>query len=262
MYTNKKPRGQALALIMVAIFGILALTALAIDGGNAFGDKRKAQSAADNAAVAAALALTDNNSSTVYTTEALTITQANSRLDETVTVSWPPGAGCDGSAFSTAGLYDTTLSHYVQVMIQSTVPTFFGPVIGIDTVSHCVEAVARAKPVEPGNAFPGTAIVALNCLEDRTFDAYGGGVLHVEDGGIYVNSNDPDDALYSGGTSEVRSPSYTVVGGDNGGNFYNEDGSGPGVITSGVLPYPCPSTISYNIPACTSQSQKDGTYTF
>ena len=79
MYKKTKHSGQALALIMVAIFGIIALTALAIDGGNAFGDKRKAQSAADNAAVAAALALTDKNNSTVYTTEALKITQANSR---------------------------------------------------------------------------------------------------------------------------------------------------------------------------------------
>jgi hypothetical protein len=256
-------RGQALALIMVAIFGILALTALAIDGGNAFGDRRKAQSAADNSAIAAALALTDKNSSTIYTTEALKITQANSRPDDTVTVSYPPGTGCDGAAFSYAGLYDADPAHYVGVVIHSTVPTFFGPVIGIDTVSHCVEAVARAKPEEPGEAFPGTAIVALRCVDNRTFDAFGNGVLHVEDGGIFVNSYS-STALYSGGSSEVWSPSYTVVGGDNHGNFLNEDGTGPGVITNGVLPFACPSTIKFDIPAaaCADNSTQDGTGTY
>jgi hypothetical protein len=127
-----------------------------------------------------------------------------------------------------------------------------------------VEAVARAKPEEPGEAFPGTAIVALNCIDDRTFDAFGNGILHVEDGGIYVNSNDTNDALYAGGSSTVWSPSYTVVGADNDGNFYNEDGSGPGVITSGVLPYPCPTTMKYTIPAsaCTNNVGKNGEYTF
>ena len=59
MITKKLPgkeRGQALVLIALAIVGLAAMAGLVIDGGNAFLDRRNAQSAADSAALTAALA--------------------------------------------------------------------------------------------------------------------------------------------------------------------------------------------------------------
>src|SRR5512146_1530308 len=55
---NKKERGQALILIVLAIVALIGLTGLAIDGGNAYSDRRHAQNAADTAALAAALSKT------------------------------------------------------------------------------------------------------------------------------------------------------------------------------------------------------------
>src|SRR5512135_793344 len=56
----QRQRGQALILIVLAIVGMVGLTGLAIDGGNAYSDRRHAQNAADTAALAAALRIIHN----------------------------------------------------------------------------------------------------------------------------------------------------------------------------------------------------------
>ena len=56
MKTKKRSQqGQAIILIALAIVGLVGFTALAIDGGNAFSDRRHAQNAADTAVLSAAL---------------------------------------------------------------------------------------------------------------------------------------------------------------------------------------------------------------
>ena len=54
--THKKERGQVLVFIMAGLIGFIAITALSIDGGNAYFNRRRAQNAADTAAMAAGLA--------------------------------------------------------------------------------------------------------------------------------------------------------------------------------------------------------------
>jgi Tfp pilus assembly protein PilV len=53
---HRSERGQALVLIVIGIIGLVGITALSIDGGNAYFDRRRAQNAADTAAMAAGLA--------------------------------------------------------------------------------------------------------------------------------------------------------------------------------------------------------------
>ncbi|MFN3928982.1 MAG: pilus assembly protein TadG-related protein [Thermoflexus sp.] len=53
MGRGNKGRGQALVLLALAFAGMLALLALAIDGGNAYAQRRRAQNAADAAALSA-----------------------------------------------------------------------------------------------------------------------------------------------------------------------------------------------------------------
>ena len=52
----KSEKGQALILVTFGIIVLIGFTALAIDGGRAFEEKRHAQNAADTAALAGALA--------------------------------------------------------------------------------------------------------------------------------------------------------------------------------------------------------------
>src|SRR5215510_4440290 len=54
--TARFERAQALIIILLGMVVMIGLTALSIDGGNAYSDRRHAQNAADTSALAAALA--------------------------------------------------------------------------------------------------------------------------------------------------------------------------------------------------------------
>ncbi|HET7142864.1 MAG TPA: pilus assembly protein TadG-related protein, partial [Anaerolineales bacterium] len=55
MINHKSERGQAMILIVFSILGILGMSALAIDGGNAYADRRRAETAASAAALTASI---------------------------------------------------------------------------------------------------------------------------------------------------------------------------------------------------------------
>ena len=50
MKTNRSEKGQAFVLIIVAIVAIFGFAALAVDGGNVYAERRRAQNAADASA--------------------------------------------------------------------------------------------------------------------------------------------------------------------------------------------------------------------
>ena len=56
MNHNKHEKGQTLIIIALAMIALIGFTALAIDGGRVFSDRRHSQNASDTAAFAAALA--------------------------------------------------------------------------------------------------------------------------------------------------------------------------------------------------------------
>jgi uncharacterized membrane protein len=56
MKSKHSEKGQALILIAFGIVTLIGFTALAVDGGRVFSDRRNAQNAADTSALAAALA--------------------------------------------------------------------------------------------------------------------------------------------------------------------------------------------------------------
>ena len=57
---HSSERGQVLVIIVFAMFGLIGMTGLAIDGSRAYSDRRQAQNAADTAALASALAYVRN----------------------------------------------------------------------------------------------------------------------------------------------------------------------------------------------------------
>lgn len=95
-------KGQALILIVAAIVGLVAMTAVAIDAGNSFSDRRHAQNAADTAALAAALAkiqaqsqspaLTPEEIQTALQNAAISRATSNDYPDSTLTINNPPAA--------------------------------------------------------------------------------------------------------------------------------------------------------------------------
>ena len=222
-------RGQALILIVLGIVGLVAITALAIDAGNSFSDRRHAQNAADAAAMAGALAKTQDQDITTYALNRATSNGYSNDGVNTVTVNNPPGPSCNG----TNGPYVGN-TEYIQVIIRSTVNTFFAPIVGINQLNNCVEAIARAKPSEPPGE--GAAILSLACDGKRAIEAGGSTEIVVHGGGVYSNSNDAEAIYVQKLTNLQLDPGYkaVAVGGVNVPEGYPYDDY--------VLPplFPCP----------------------
>lgn len=144
MNIKKNERGQALILIALAAIGLFAFAALAIDGSMKFSDRRHAQNAADNAALAAALAKIRGQN---YVAAAENIARENgydklapntmeveAKLCNDPTLDAP----CQGLP---AG---ANQAEYIRVRIKSRVNYTFSRVFGQQYTTNTVEAVVRA----------------------------------------------------------------------------------------------------------------------
>jgi hypothetical protein len=195
MFTHKTQPAQSVVLIAFALVGLIAITAVAVDGGNAYAERRRAQSAADDAALAGALALINNQN---YTDAVHSITQvspSNNFPDSTVSIHvGSPFTACDGSTINITHVATRndkdSPAYYIQVMIRSSANTFFGQIIGINQMNYCVQAIARAKPPLLVPPFDGNAVVGLDPNGD-SYDSGQSNASHwkIKGGGIFANHN-------------------------------------------------------------------------
>ncbi len=245
MRITKSPseRGQALVLIVLAIVGLVALTALAVDGGNAYSERRRAQNAADTTALDAALAKVRGQD---FYAEGLARAASNGYVDSDdvdVVINWPPASGPY-----------LNQPEYIQVFITAKVKTYFGRVIGITEVTNKVEAVARAKPPVINPMFNGNAIVGLSPEECKAVMYQGNANTTVTGGGIYVNSNCDDSAFFNHSSSaQLSAPCLQAVGGIE----YVEGAINipPGCIIPGAPPLSPP---VYPNPTCSEPAVQTG----
>ena len=257
-------RGQALILIVFAIIALVGATALAIDGGNAYSDRRNAQNAADTAAFAAALDKLNGGTAT-------TIVQAgrdraasngydNDLTTNTVAVNNPPASG---SQYDCTHI-PATCNEYVQVIITSNVKTFFAPIVGIPQVTDTVQAVAHAKPGNPTlPLYGGNTVVGLAPSGCDTVKFCGSSQLQIWGGGVFSNSKDNCGLDFSGGNQtqvtlydgpfKMVAPSYT----QNGNPHINSNGGFQGNQTQ----YPYPPTNLPNPTCSTNGTNSNGTLT-
>ncbi len=197
-FVSRSQRGQALVLIALAIVGLLGMTALAVDSANVYAGRRKAQLSSDNAALAGALAYVNKQDvtanalrvfNTEYTTEQVT------EMDISVDVQNPPAEDCSGNIPDPVNHSNPLdkFDYYVQVVVHTTTPTYFGPIIGVTQVHNCVSAIARAKPELIVPPFNGNAVVGLD-PNGKSFHAHSNAQeWHVRGGGIFANNNAEDD---------------------------------------------------------------------
>ena len=208
---NSSERGQVLVIIVIAMFGLIGITGLAIDGSRAYSDRRHAQNAADTAALAAALAYVrtpDADWTAVGYTRAASNGYDDNETTNFVDVYYPPADG------PYAGN-----TEYVQVVITSIIDTMFGSVVGIETLTNTVEAVARITPPVYTKLYDGNAVVGLAPHECKAIKYQGTAGTTVVGGGLFVNSDCPGEAFFNqSGSAELTAPSITAVGGvrDNG----------------------------------------------
>ncbi len=207
-------RGQALILIVFAMLGLFGMTGLAVDGGMTYSDRRNAQNAADSAALTGALQLVRGHSnwSSIATSAAATNGYQSDGAN-TVVVSNPPSKGCNGQVWQPGPTQnDKDPTHFVQVVIHTTVHTYFAPVIGITQTHNCVEAIARALPPINGSPFPGDAIIGLDPNNLSFNDQSNATHWNIKGGGIFANHDaldkhsnvtfvDPGDCVTAVGTA-------------------------------------------------------------
>ena len=205
-------RGQAIIIIVFAIIGLIGMTSLAIDGGNALIDRRRTETAASAAALTAALIRIEGGD---WRSAALATAKANGYdndgISNIIEMNTPPLSG------PYAGN-----SEYIEVIITSNLDTYFGPVIGVPKVTNVARAVTHTKPSEYGEMFGGYALVSLaphsRCEDDqrKSFWIHNEITIVLTGGGIFVNSDNPDCAFVQMGSGSIsiqdESP-ITVVGG-------------------------------------------------
>ncbi|MBN2116377.1 MAG: hypothetical protein JW730_07395 [Anaerolineales bacterium] len=237
-------RGQALILIALAAIGLFGFAALAIDGSATFSDRVHAQNAADTAALSAALTKIRGGD---WSQSALDRAQDNGYLNDgqasIVHVHCPPENG------PYAGN-----DEYLEVIIESTIQTTFGRVVGINQVRNRVEAVTHVEPPKRAPLYSGAAMVALKPDGRGAFRSHGTNATSVIGSGIFVNSKD-DCAFEQVGNSEID----TLAGIQIVGNACLHGSITPAnAITPGARPVPYPPANLPPEPSCTQDAVQSG----
>lgn len=266
--------GQAMVLLVLGVVVLLGFTALAIDGGMVYSDRRNAQMASDASSLAggAAAALYMENHHVIYGNfdcNSSGVINAQNSTD-------PDNPGAKLAAINRAAGNDYTidddisdnhgvttecgiedhggwLDKYIDIktVITKDTPTSFAHFIYSGLMRNRVDAITRVRPRSPA-AF-GHAIVALNpasCEGNQNGAGFSGNVnTYVTGGGIFSNGC----LQVNGGSGEVTVTNGTI---NYGGQVQN-----PGQFN----PYPEPTDplppSSYEIPApdCNHPSAWNGT---
>ena len=208
---GRRPRGQILLIVMVAMFVMMGAAALAVDIGRLWTTKRLMQSAADAAALAGADAAASGGDATAVNAAALAAatqngftdgsSSTNSTKPASVAVSYPP----------TSGQYKGN-SDVVQVVLSQTQPTYFLGVLGLSQIPVSVTAAAMTIS-------SGSCIYSLDPTAQGAVTVTGSSSVNSACG-VYVNS-DNSSALVASGGGTVTAPIVGVVGGttlNGGGN--------------------------------------------
>jgi hypothetical protein len=250
---KKGERGQAIIIIVFAIIGLIGMTSLAIDGGNALIDRRRTETAASAAALTAALTRIEGGD---WRSAALATAKANGYnndgISNIIEMNTPPLSGPYAGD-----------SEYIEVIITSHLDTYFGPVIGIPQVTNVARAVTQTKPSEYGEMFDGYALVSLaphsQCEDGRkSFWLHNEATIILTGGGIFVNSDNTECAFIQMGSGSIRiqdeSP-ITVVGGAD---IQKTKLISPAVVQTGAVPMAYPPAIQMPNPGgCAKKASLD-----
>ena len=239
-------RGAILALVAVTLVGLLALLALAVDGGLLQRERRLAQNAADAGAVGGAQEIFRNQSQdTIYSSgrnEATRNGFTNGANHVSVVVDTLP----TGQPFAGA--------KYVRVSVNDTVATVFARVIGRSSVVVHAQAIGGIVPPSA------SCIVSLDPSAAQSLQVKCGAELTASGCGISVNSNNSDGLDVRGTGSRLDGGSPIGVRGGylvtSGGSIGSTPQTGIAAVTDPMAylttptPGPCSppyATIGYKV---------------
>ena len=205
MNTQRSEKGQVLVMIAVLMVGLIGITAVAVDGGRTYAQRRSVQNAADNAALAGGLAkcYSDPVSSTALTAAAANGFDNNGTTN-TVSVYNPPVSGPN-----------TGKAEYVEVVISSSIDTTFAQVVYSGDLGADARAVARCRRSYD------YAVIALDTdVTVQGIHINGAGTFTVDGGGMISNSHHPTQSiLIDGGSGIIEADPVHASGGISGTGF-------------------------------------------
>jgi len=184
-----------MALVATGLAAIVGLVALAFDIGFLYSTRRRMQTAADAAAVAAANALQSSNAAN-YATAATDVATLNGYTNgqNGVTVTVPATSACPGAS----------AQRCVQVTIAQAVPTSFLGAIGYSTVNVSVQATA-------GSLNGPACIYALDPSAAQAISLNGIVTMNLSCG--LIDNSNSSSALYANGIVTVNATATGVAGG-------------------------------------------------
>jgi len=201
MKRRRSESGQSYIILAIMMVGMLGFSALAIDGGNLYHEHRRAQNAADAAAMAAALAKIKGQP---LGTVALTSTTSND-FATTAQACNPAGLDCilgvgpdltiEVTNPPREGQYAGN-PEYIRVYIEHKVNTSFAHLVFSGGLSDAAEAVSRVWPTQ--NFTPGYAIFATTEHDCKGVWFSGTGDTNVIGGGVFSNSDAASASCQSG----------------------------------------------------------------
>src|SRR5688500_16355507 len=142
---RRRAAGQTLAIFALMLPLLVGMAGVGADGANAYLHYRNAQSAADLAALAGARLLPEIPTIVDYTNarnRAVSVASSNG---------YPSGVTAEAPYIDSGGTIHT---HDVEVVIDSTVQTYFLPLFGQPTWDLSVRAVAGSSWSGSGGSFP------------------------------------------------------------------------------------------------------------
>jgi hypothetical protein len=225
---DRQERGQAILLMAVAMIGMLGFAAVALDGGNIYAEQRRAQSAADNAVLAAAYQYMQGITVSSTISNAAIANASSNDYDNNSTSNWvqfyrPPimGAYAGDNA-------------YMQVVITERVPTALAHLVYQGPFQLTVSSIAYAK--RGGPPVDGNAVVALAKTGCSVVKTAGNGNLIVTGAGIFANSIG-DGAGCGGGAVVVNATGNGLIS-VSGGSINVVDTDHPAGGSGDILPWP------------------------
>lgn len=201
MNDTTSQRGQILILVVLVLVGLLGITALAVDGGRVYADRRYDQNASDASALnggSAAAAYLEAHS--IYFSSfncsaagVLSAMQdaANAAIIRAATRNFSIDTDVSDQHGVQVTCVDTARDKHldIRVLISSTTDTAFAQLFTNQPLRNTVEAIVRIKPRQP--LVFGNAIVALDpggCDGHQNGAiAFGGARIDVTGGGIFTN---------------------------------------------------------------------------
>jgi hypothetical protein len=219
MKHQRSESGQTLVLIIFAIVGLFGFAALAVDLGMVFSERRRAQNAADAAALAMASAASRPGATESTPFEAGMALLAENGYGADNDPNANPGSTLDVEVYHPpiSGPYAGD-DEYYQVFITEVVAKIFSQFVYDGPEKFTVEAVTRYKGITDLSGGKALYAVGNEVCPGIVFN--GGSETYITGGGIYSNSNGENTtgtcasgiATGSSGTIHVTDGDITMAG--------------------------------------------------